>query len=66
MRAWDMSGLSWAGFNIFGERKSIDEVQRLMRVEGRVVALEARIAQLEILLEVEKERNAKTTVRHRE
>ena len=61
-----MSGLSWAGFNIFGERKSIDEVQRLMRVEGRVVALEARIAQLEILLEVEKEKNAKTTVRHRE
>ncbi len=32
----DLSGLSWNGFNIAGDRKSIEEVQRLMHLEERL------------------------------
>jgi hypothetical protein len=46
------SGLSWNGFNVFGDRKSIDEVGRLMYVSGTWEtvdsALRERIKKLEI------------------
>lgn len=58
MHVWDMSGVSWGGFNLFGDRNSIDEVQRLLRTEARVNALQDRLMQLEILPTVEKEKNA--------
>ncbi len=32
----EISGLSWSGFNIAGDRKSIDEVRRLMNQEDRL------------------------------
>jgi len=32
----DISSLSWNGFNVAGDRKSIDEVRRLMGVEDRL------------------------------
>jgi hypothetical protein len=32
----DISGLSWNGFNVAGDRKSIDEVCRLMHCESRL------------------------------
>jgi hypothetical protein len=36
----DLSCLSWNGFNIAGDRKSIDEVQRLMHLEERLAWFE--------------------------
>lgn len=35
----EYSGLSWDGKNVFGDRKSIDEVKRLTQVENYVTAL---------------------------
>ncbi len=32
----EISGLSWNGFNIAGDRKSIDEVRRLMNQEDKL------------------------------
>ncbi len=32
----EISGLSWSGFNIAGDRKSLDEVRRLMNQEDRL------------------------------
>jgi hypothetical protein len=61
-----MSGLSWDGHNVFGSRDSINEVQRLLRVEARVNQLQGEVMRLQILLNVEKEKNATTAVRHRE
>ena len=40
----EVSALSWNGFNIMGDRKSIDEVHRLMYAESRLIALEQRIS----------------------
>lgn len=39
----DITGLSWSGFGIAGDDKSISEVRRLMNFEERVLA-ERRIA----------------------
>lgn len=36
----EYSALSWGGFNIFGDGASIQEVTRLIHVEGRAKALE--------------------------
>ncbi len=36
----DLSGLSWNGFNIAGDKKSVDEVKRLMNLEDRARALD--------------------------
>lgn len=36
----DLSGMSWSGFNIAGDSKSIDEVRRLMNAEDRCRSLE--------------------------
>ena len=36
----DLSGMSWNGFNVAGDRKSIDEVRRLMNAEDRALSLE--------------------------
>jgi hypothetical protein len=51
-RGVGQSGLSWNGFNVFGDRKSIDEVGRLMYVSGTWEtvdsALRERIKKLEI------------------
>ena len=38
-----ITGLSWGGFNVFGDQKSIKEVERIMYLESRLIALEARI-----------------------
>lgn len=66
MRVWDMTGLSWGGFNLFGDRKSVEEVQRLLRTEARVNALQDEVYRLQILLDVEKGKNAETTMGYRE
>jgi hypothetical protein len=59
--------MSWGdGFNLFGARKSIDEVHRLLRVEARCNGLQDEVMRLQILLQVEKEKNAKTAMGHRE
>jgi hypothetical protein len=38
-----VSALSWNGFNLMGDRRSIDEVRRLMFCEARMKALEERL-----------------------
>lgn len=38
-----ISGMSWGGFNLIGDRKSIDEVRRLLTCESRMKALEERL-----------------------
>lgn len=35
----EYSGLSWSGKNVFGDRKSIDEVRRLTQLDNYVTAL---------------------------
>lgn len=40
VRAQEWSGLSWGGFNLRGDRKSIDEVRRLMNCAERLSQLE--------------------------
>jgi len=35
----EYSALSWSGMNVFGDRKSIEEVKRLTQVENYVTAL---------------------------
>jgi len=45
-----MTGLSWDGHNLFGDRKSIDEVQRLLRVEAQVNALRDELYRTQIKL----------------
>jgi hypothetical protein len=39
----EVSALSWNGFNLMGDRRSIEEVQRLMSCEARMKALEERL-----------------------
>ena len=39
----ECSGMSWGGFNLLGDRVSIDEVVRLISCEARLIALEGRI-----------------------
>jgi hypothetical protein len=39
----ECSGISWAGFNLFGDHKSINEVQRLLNVEARFKAYDQRV-----------------------
>jgi hypothetical protein len=43
----DLSMTSWSGFNIAGDRKSIDEVRRLMHAAARVEALEKEVERLQ-------------------
>lgn len=43
----EYSALSWSGFELFGNRKSIDEVHRLIGVEARVKELEERLIEAE-------------------
>src|SRR3954468_7585737 len=40
------SALSWNGFNLFGDSKSIEEVRRLMFQEARANALEQRLREM--------------------
>jgi hypothetical protein len=42
----EYSAMSWGGFNLFGDRKSIDEAKRLLHAAGTVEALKDRIATL--------------------
>lgn len=50
-RLWDaatatgleFAALSWGGFNIIGDRQSIDEVRRLFNADALVDALRARL-----------------------
>jgi hypothetical protein len=58
--------MSWSGHNLFGDKDSIDEVKRLLRVEARAEGLQQEVYKLQILLNVEKGKNATTTVGHRE
>lgn len=39
----EYTGMSWGGFNLFGDDKSIKEVRRLVNVEARVESLEKRL-----------------------
>lgn len=39
-RGIECSGLSWNGHNLIGDQRSIDEVQRLMQCETRMLVLE--------------------------
>lgn len=43
----ELSAVSWNGFNLFGDRKSIDELKRLMHTEARVDALVSRLKEYE-------------------
>jgi hypothetical protein len=40
------AGLSWGGFNLFGDRRSIDEAKRMQHEVGTIPALRAEIARL--------------------
>lgn len=42
----EISGVSWGGFNVAGDRKSIDEVRRLMHLEDRLRWFEREYAKL--------------------
>lgn len=44
----EVSGMSWSGFNLLGDRKSIDEVRRLMYEEERFKAFRDRVARGEL------------------
>lgn len=39
----DVSFISWSGFNLAGDRKSVGEVERLISCESRLLDLEQRI-----------------------
>lgn len=47
----EYSALSWNGFNLVGDAKSIAEVKRLIGVEARVNALEQRLSEQSFALE---------------
>ena len=40
------AGISWSGFNLSGDRRSIDEVKRLIHVEGRADDLRREVIAL--------------------
>ena len=42
----ELSAISWNGFNLFGDKKSIDEVERLMNMEARAIVLQTRLNEL--------------------
>jgi hypothetical protein len=39
----EYAAISWGGFNLFGDRKSIKEVERLMHRESHIKPLQDRI-----------------------
>ena len=41
----EYSGLSWGGFNLFGNRKSINEAMRLLHEAGKVPVLMRQIVE---------------------
>jgi hypothetical protein len=43
----ELSALSWGGFNLFGDDKSIKELQRLMHAESRMKALQQRLDEMQ-------------------
>ena len=43
----ELSGISWGGFSLFGDKKSIAEVRRLMWVESMVDSLRERLKEAE-------------------
>jgi uncharacterized small protein (DUF1192 family) len=45
-----MAGISWEGHNLLGDRKSIEEVQRLLRLEARFAALQDELYRTQIRL----------------
>lgn len=47
----EYSGLSWSGFNVFGDSKSIEKVKHLTQVENYVTALREEIQRLRVKLE---------------
>jgi hypothetical protein len=69
-----MVSVAWDGHYIIGDQPSIDEVKRLLRVEAGMAELLDQRHRLEILLKVTKEqltaarqeKNASTTMGHRE
>lgn len=46
----EYSALSWDGFNLFGDKKSIEEAERLQYFAGLVPFLRLRIKDLEAAL----------------
>lgn len=43
----DISGMSWGGFNLFGDRRSIRELERLLTLDSHVAALRGRLIDLQ-------------------
>lgn len=43
----EITGLSWGGFNLFGDRKSIRELERLMGEASAAEALRRRLKEVE-------------------
>lgn len=52
------AGLSWSGFNLHGDRKSIDEAKRLIHRDGRCADLESIVRNLEAAIATERKRCA--------
>lgn len=48
-------GISWSGFNLYGDRKSINEVQRLIGRDGQCSALENSVMDYKTRFETLKE-----------
>ena len=46
LRHLEHSGMSWSGFNVFGDDKSIKEVKRLTNLVDRCLYLEAMLKEL--------------------
>jgi hypothetical protein len=42
----EYAALSWGGFNLFGDQKSVTEASRLLHMEGTVQALQAEVVRL--------------------
>ena len=58
-------GMSWSGFNVSGDKKSIDEVRRLQHREGFLLQIEATLRERVDYLAryvVQLERNATVAV----
>lgn len=53
---YDIQGISWSGFNLHGDRKSIEEVQRLLRVDAAIASLRDEVMRYQIKLQAAEQR----------
>jgi hypothetical protein len=55
----EFSATSWGGFNLFGDRKSINELNRLINIESFIKPLHERIkSQQDIIEKLKKDNSA--------